>query len=91
MNLAKEAGYIYYLSKGLLKVNKKLHNLSKRAEKHKTKHERAAENKKHKHKQKHDKVLDKIKALKKTHNRLIKKISHHYVNFRHSLQKEHKF
>lgn len=91
MSLANEASYLYVYSKKLIKLNKELKKLSKKAEKHRHKHGKAKTTKQQeKHKSKHSQTTDKIKDLTKKHNRILGRIKHHYLAFAHSLRKEHK-
>lgn len=91
MSLATEAGYLYVYSKELVKLNKKLHNLSKKAEKHAHKRDRAgSESKKEKHHRKHAQVSSDVKDLLKRHNLVLRSLRHRYLSFRQALHKEHK-
>lgn len=91
MNLSNEAAYLYVFSKKLKRLNKQLHYLSKKAEKHLHKHQTASsERKKEKQKQKHHRTIDNIKELMKQHNDILRRIHHHQIAFAHALQKEHK-
>lgn len=91
MNLSNEAGYLYNHSKELLRTNRRLRSLSKKAEKHAIKHHEATkESKKYKHKKKHSRATDKIRKLMKKHNKLISLLKHHHVAYAHALHKEHK-
>jgi hypothetical protein len=86
MSLANEAGYLYVLSKELKTINGKLKFLSKKAERHKSKHERT---RKDKHKVKHARLTLQIHDLTKKHNKIVARIKHHEAAFRHALNKEH--
>jgi hypothetical protein len=91
MSLFKEATYIYIYSKELTRVNKKIKNLSKKADKHYKKHQESKEEKeKHKHRKKHLSTVDDITSLIKKHNNVMKSLKHHLLNYHHSLKKEHK-
>lgn len=91
MNIVKEAAYLYAYSRALIKINKKLRDLSQDAEKHAHRYHRApSEEKKHKHKRRHSKTTSEMKGLMRKHNELIRSIKHHYLNFRHAFHKEHK-
>ena len=91
MNLINEAGYLYLYSKKLVRLNKKLKRLSKKAEKHSHRHGKAkSEERKLRHKLKHRKTTDEMKNLIKKHNRVLRRIKHHYLTYSHTLKKEHK-
>lgn len=91
LNLANEAGYLYTHSKELVRINKKLRLLSKKAEKQVNKYHKAkTEDKKHKHKKNHTKTSTTIKKLVKKHDKLITLLRHHHVAYQHALHKEHK-
>ena len=90
MDLTSEAAYLYIYSKKFIRLNKELKSLSKKAEKHREKHETVVEHKKEKHRQKHINVISKIKKLKTEHNKLINKIHHHYSKFYNSMNEEHR-
>ena len=91
MGLSNEAAYLYFYAKKLSGTDKKLRRLSKKAEKHKTKHIKASsEEKKNKHAKKHSSAKEEILKLMKKHNKLVAKIKHHHIAFSHSLHKQHK-
>ncbi len=90
MGILKEAGYVYLLSRGLVKSNKRLRKLGKLAEKHKEKHGKASEHKKEKYRRKHSSVIKEINELMTKHNRNLSRIKVHYHRFAHYLRKEHK-
>ncbi len=90
MNLLSEAYYMYYYSRELIKINKKVKRHSKKAEKYVHKHRKAkTEEKKSRHKLGHQKATGKIKDLIEQHNRILKKLRHHHNNYLHALKKEH--
>ncbi|PIN76389.1 hypothetical protein COV17_02595 [Candidatus Woesearchaeota archaeon CG10_big_fil_rev_8_21_14_0_10_36_11] len=90
MTLSNEAAYLYIYSKELTKINKKLHRLSKRAEKEQKKHERTKSiEKKLKYKINHAKITEKIKELTHEHNKYVVTLKRHSIAFEHSLRKEH--
>ena len=90
MNLTTEASYLYVYSKELVKLNKRIKRLSRKAEKHAHKHGKASSHeKKHKHKRKHESTIGDIKSLMKKHNQALRHLKHHYLNFHHALKKEH--
>jgi hypothetical protein len=90
MTLSNEAAYLYIYSKELAKVNKKLHKLSKDAEKEVKKHQKAKTvEQKLKHKIEHTKITGKIKELTTEHNKFVTTLKHHSIAFSHSLRKEH--
>ena len=89
MNLIKEAGYVYLYSKQLVSLNKKIKRLGKKAVKHKTRHEKAAEHKKEKHQVKHVLTVKQINALLEKHNLLLKRLVYHSRRFNECLRKEH--
>jgi len=92
MDLKSEAAYLYYYSKKLKWLNRKIRRLSKKATKHKEKHDGAKkEGDKLHHKTKHAYVSRDIKELMKKHNKIINKIKYHYHRFMHSLSHQHKF
>ncbi|MFH1682525.1 MAG: hypothetical protein ABIA37_01890 [Candidatus Woesearchaeota archaeon] len=90
MNLLKEAGYVYLYSKKLVYLNKKIKKLGKKAVKHKSRHEKAAEHKKEKHHVRHVLTVRQINALMEKHNSTLKKLAYHSHKFSECLRKEHK-
>jgi signal transduction histidine kinase len=91
MSLHNEAAYLYVLAKKLTKVNKLIKQKTKKAQKHKNKHEKATKvNKREKHRIKHGKAAKEIGELMKDHNKLLAKIKKHQIAFAGQLQKEHK-
>jgi len=91
MSLANEAAYLYVLSKGLVKVNKKVQKYSQKAQKHLEKHHKATSpEKKVKHQRKHAKRVIDIRKLMEEHNKTLAKLRQHQVAFAHQLQNEHK-
>ena len=91
MSLTNEAAYLYVYSKKLTKINRLLKSLSKKAHKHKTKHDTTTrEEKKHKHRKKHAKTVKEIKDLMKEHNKILTRLKQHQVAFAHTLHKKHK-
>lgn len=91
MNLLKEAAYLYAYSRELIKVNKKLKSLGRKAEKHAHRyHQATSEEKQHQHKRKHSRTTAEMKKLMKKHNEIIGALRHHYLGFKHALHKEHK-
>tara|TARA_Y100000310_G_scaffold329855_1_gene400452 strand:+ start:912 stop:1238 length:327 start_codon:yes stop_codon:yes gene_type:complete len=91
MDIAKEAAYLYAYSKELKKLNYQLKKHSKKAKKHLHKHHKTKdEGKKLRHKSKHLKSTDKINKLLKRHHEVLSRLRHHYLNFKHTLKKEHK-
>ena len=78
MNLANEASYLYVNSKELLSLNREIRKLSKKAEKHINKHNKAnTEEKKEKHKKKHGKATEDIVKLMKKHNKTLERLRAH--------------
>ena len=91
MNLANEAGYLYNHSKELVRLNRRLRSLSKKAEKYLKKyHKTTNEDRKHKHKKKYTKIVTRIKKLIKRHDKLIILLRHHHLAYEHALHKEQK-
>ena len=90
MNIINEAGYLYDYSKKLIKINKELNKLSRKAHKHSHQHQKAKEEKKHKHQKRHQSTVNEIKELMKKHNQIITKLRHHHLTYAHALKKEHK-
>ena len=90
MGFVKEARLIYLYSRELADVNKRLKKLGIKAEKHKVRHERAAEHKKEKHKVKHHITVKQIEKLMRNHNELLNNLKTHYQRYAHYLRKEHK-
>lgn len=87
MGLLKEAGYIYYFSKELLGLNRRLKRLGKKAGKHKKKHERSG---KEKHRVKHGMTVKEANKLLKKHNVVLERLKAHHLRYAHFLRKEHK-
>ena len=91
MGLANEAAYLYVHAKELISLTRKLRRLSKKADKHANKHQKASTPEdKQKHQNKHVKVSKKIKDLIERHNHVIKRLREHQVAFAHALGKETK-
>ena len=91
MGLTNEAAYLYVHSKELVSLTRKLKRLSKKADKHATKHQKAqTPEDKHKHQKKHTNVSSDIKKLVEKHNTTIRKLRGHQVAFAHALGKETK-
>ena len=91
MDIANEASYLYIYSKELKKLNRKIKRYSKRAKKHLHRHYKTKdERKKLRHKSNHLKATAKINKLLKRHNDILSSLRHHYLKFKHILQKEHK-
>ena len=91
MNISNEAAYLYVYSKELLKINKQLKRVSKKAEKYAKKHSSAGTlEKKLKYKVKHTRVMEDIKELRKLHNKALATLRKHQIAFAHALQVEHK-
>jgi len=89
MALLKEARFLYSYSRELVKLNKKLSKLGRRAEQHKVRHGRASEDKKQKHKVKHVLTMREINKMKNKHNQLIMRLRTHHQHYAHYLRKEH--
>ena len=91
MNLTNEASYLYVYSKKLIKINRLLKKLSKKAGKHAHRHKKATKiEKRYKHEKKHQAAVTEIKKVMKTHNKILEKLRHHYAAYAHALKKEHK-
>jgi len=85
----KDAAYLYIHSKELLAINKKLHKLSGKAEKHLRKHGNAKNDKaRAKHKKKHAGVTTDMMKLQKKQIKLLKLLQHHQIKFAYNLQKQ---
>jgi len=90
MNLSNEAGYLYVHSKKLSSLSRRLRAVSKHAEKHLNKHNSTNDaEKKRKHYHKHLTKKEEIAQIMKEREKILKKIKHHEVAFRHALEKEH--
>lgn len=90
MGLLKEAEYIYWFAKGLVKLNKRLKRLGRKAEKHKARHGKAPEHKKGKHRARHGSTVGEIREVMEKHNLVYKRLKRHHLRFAHYLRKEHK-
>jgi len=89
MSITREAGYLYIYSKELIKMNKKLHKLSKEAHSHGQRHLQATDEKtRFKYAKKHRKAGEDLQDLVKKHHALLSRIKHHLVNYNHALRKE---
>lgn len=89
MSITREAAYLYIYSKELTRKNKKLRELSSKAQKYaQNYHQTVDEKKRRKHGKKHHKTTQEIKELIKDHNALLSRIKHHLVNFNDTLRKE---
>ncbi len=91
MTLSNEAAYLYVLSKEIESINYKIKRLSKKADKHKERHNKAAVEKKEKHQQRHHKVLEKLRKLIEEHNKAVGSLRHHQIAFAGRLEREGKF
>jgi hypothetical protein len=91
MALVREAEYLYLYAKRLKEVNRKIRRLSKKAEKHKRKHEKTSnEDKRKKHKKRHSETTENIKDLIKLHNQILSTTKSHLIAYHDSLRKEHR-
>ena len=89
MSLAGEAAYLYGYSKELVKINKRLHSLSKDAEKHKERHGEAEDEDKQKHFKRHKATTQDISSLIKKRKQIFNSITHHQFEFERALKKQH--
>ena len=89
MSLSGEAAYLYGYSKALMKINNKLHSLGKKAEKHKTRHDKADDENKQKHYERHKSTTEDIQGLLKQRKEVFNSIVHHQFEFERALKKEH--
>ena len=85
MSLANEAGYLYILSKKLMKLTKKIHHVTEKAQKLHAKRQRKPEVEKYKVKLHY--AQKKLEDLRKDHQEILAKLRHHQVAFAHQLQK----
>ncbi len=91
MSLLKEAVYLYVHAKELEKVNRKLKNLGRKAEKHAGREHRAiSEEKKYKHRQRYSRAASQKKQLMRKHGDVISILRDHCLDFKHLLDKEPK-
>ena len=90
MDLLKEAGYVYLYSKRLVSLNSKIKKLGRKAVKHKSKHEQAAEGNKSKHHARHSLTIKQINTLLEEHNSVLRRLIQHSRRFNACLRKEHR-
>lgn len=90
MNLAHEAGYLYWYAKKLNKVNKKLKRLSEKAQKHAKKYAAASGKDRERHFKKHHAAREEIQELMKVHHRVMNIIKHHLMRFHDTFRKQPK-
>ena len=87
MELADEAGYLYYYSKKLKKVNRNLRRLSGKAQQYAKDFNQASDKNKDKYRKKHHHVKEELKEVMNIHQRLMTKLKHHLVRFHDAFRK----